>query len=142
MIYLDSSALVKRYVKEKGSEKVNLVSSSDTVVTSKITYAEILSGLSRKRREKCIGEKDFQTAIERFEIDWEILIIIELQDELLPIIKNLLLSYTLKGADAIHLASCLWFKKNIKEDVTFVASDKPLINIAIEEGIKTLIPED
>ena len=58
MIYFDSSALVKKYVQEAGSEKVfDLIARAGMPVTAKLAYPEILAGLGRKRREKGIGEK-------------------------------------------------------------------------------------
>jgi predicted nucleic acid-binding protein len=44
MIYFDSSALVKRYLREGGSESVNAILLSEKViVTSKLAYPEIPS---------------------------------------------------------------------------------------------------
>ena len=55
MIYLDTSALIKRFVEEKGSALVqSMVESGEAVATSKIAYAEVFSGLTRKMREGAI----------------------------------------------------------------------------------------
>jgi predicted nucleic acid-binding protein len=52
MNYLDTSALIKRFVAERGSGLVDaLVSAGQPIATAKIAYAEVHSGLARKRRE-------------------------------------------------------------------------------------------
>ncbi|MGH9367920.1 MAG: type II toxin-antitoxin system VapC family toxin, partial [Thermoanaerobaculia bacterium] len=51
MNYLDTSALVKRFVTEKGSDLVSaMIGSGEPIGTAKIAYAEIFSGLARRRR--------------------------------------------------------------------------------------------
>ena len=134
MLYVDSSALVKKYVQEPGSDRVlKLLAQSGMTVTAKLAYPEILAGLNRKRREKGITEKDYRDALADFESDWLALLIIEFQDELLPLIKHLTAKHPLKGADSVHLASALWIQKASKEKVSFVASDIQLLRAAKAE---------
>ena len=62
MIYFDSSALVKRYLKEKGTDVVqSLTAREELVATSKFSYPEILSAFMRKRREGELGEEQTQS---------------------------------------------------------------------------------
>ncbi len=143
MIYFDSSALVKKYVRESGSEKVfDLAAEADMLVTSKLTYPEIHSGIGRKRREKGIAEKDSKAALDMFESDWAAFLVIEFQDELLPVIKQLSSRHALKGADLVHLASVLWFRKAAREKITLVASDLQLLRAAKAEKIEVINPEE
>ena len=52
MIYLDTSALVKRYVKEKGSETIgSLFKSEEYLITAKMAYAEALLIRSSTNKE-------------------------------------------------------------------------------------------
>ena len=141
-LYVDSSALVKKYVQETGSDRVfNLLAQSGIAVTSKLAYPEILAGLNRKRREKGITEKDYREAVVDFESDWLALLIIEFQDELLPLIKQLLTKHSLKGSDTVHLASALWIQKAAKEKLSFVASDIQLLRAAKAEKLEIINPE-
>jgi len=142
MLYVDSSALVKKYVEETGSDRVlKLMARSGFVVTSKLAYPELLAGLSRKKREKGITEKDHRDALADFESDWNAFLIIEFQDELLAVIKQLTMKHALKGADLVHLASALWIQKAAKEKVTFVASDIQLLRAAKAEKLEVTNPE-
>jgi predicted nucleic acid-binding protein len=77
---MDSSALVKRFVAEKGSDRVNvLVRSGEPVATAKIAYAEIYAGLTRRRREGDVSEGDYAHACRQFEGDWRSYVRVELR---------------------------------------------------------------
>ena len=53
MIYLDSSALVKRYVLEPGSDAMDrLLADHPYAATSRLAYPEILSALNRKQKAR------------------------------------------------------------------------------------------
>jgi len=55
--YLDTSALIKRFVNEKGSSLAqSLVQQSGPIATATIAYAEVFSGLTRKLREKHLSK--------------------------------------------------------------------------------------
>jgi len=142
MIYFDSSALVKRYLKEKGTDVVqSLTTREELVATSKLSYPEILSAFMRKRREGELGEEKLQSILDRLDADWPELFIIEIHDELLPLVKSLIRKYPLKGADSIQLASALWLESMTKTDVVFIASDMSLLDAATKENLKILNPQ-
>ena len=142
MYYFDSSALVKKYVQESGSDAVvDLLQSAVMPVTSKLAYPEILSGLGRKKREKEIGEKEYKSALSDFESDWTAFLIIEYQDELLAIIRLLASKHQLKGADLVHLASVLWLQKSVREEVALIASDVQLLKSSRLEKVEVINPE-
>ncbi len=70
MIYLDTSALIKRYMIERGSPIVQkLVSGGDPVATSMGAVAEVYSGLMRKRREGFLTNRACVTARRQFEAE-------------------------------------------------------------------------
>lgn len=59
--YLDTSALVKLYVHEQGSETVRkLVDAASVVATSKVAYPEARAALARGFREGLLAEKDYR----------------------------------------------------------------------------------
>lgn len=142
MIYFDSSALVKKYVRETGSDTVlDLVNQTSLRATAKLAWPEILSGLRRKRRENGITEKDYQKAVDVFVADWESFLIVEFQDELLPVMRNLAEKHMLKGADLVHLASVLWLQKAAQAEMSLAASDTQLLRAAKAEGLDVINPE-
>ncbi len=142
MIYLDTSALVKKYVAEIGTLKLRaLLRGVGDLATSKLTYAEATASFARKRRDGGIGAAAYKSVIRGFEEDWQRLTVVELTDDLLPRIKSLVERHGLRGADAVHLASALWLGAALSESIVIVASDVHLLGAATREGLDTYNPE-
>ena len=142
MIYLDSSALIKNYGQEPGTHRVReILSAADRCSISKIGYAEICAAFGRKNRENPKDRRVHLIGFQRFQEDWKLLNIVELEDDLLPVICGLTEKYPLRGADAIHLASALWLERVLRDEVTFVAADGRLLETARDEKLKTVNPE-
>jgi len=141
VIYFDSSALVKRYVKEEGSETVqSLIERGGSIATSKLAYPEILSAFGRKQRTGELAAALFRKLVDQFDADWKSVFVVELHDELLPTVKLLSAKYSLKGADTVHLSSALWLKRSVQTDMIFVASDGNLLEAAKGERLKVINP--
>jgi len=142
LIYLDSSALIKNYSQEPGTHRVReILSGADGCSISKISYAEICAAFGRKNRENPKDRRVHLVGFQRFQEDWKLLHIVELEDDLLPVICGLTEKYPLRGADAIHLASALWLERVLRDEVTFVAADGRLLEAARNEKLKTVNPE-
>ena len=139
MNYLDTSALIKRFVAEQGSDVVDaLVVADEPVATAKIAYAEVYSGLTRKRRERQVSEGAYRSACRRFEAEWRAWVQVELSDEVLRLARDVIRRRALRGFDAIHLASALGLKTRLGENVTFAAADARLLGAARGEGLRPL----
>lgn len=70
-VYLDSSAIVKRYVSEKGTDVLNLIytrlESADVFVATSIwNIGEVLGVLDAYKRRGWIDETQFRLAIHNF----------------------------------------------------------------------------
>lgn len=142
MIYIDSSALVKRYVEEAGSRTVDqLLADHPHIATSRLAYPEILSALNRKRRSREIPLRVLDELTGAFEDDWSKLFVLELDDALLPIIKGTIRRHAIRGADAVHLASAMWLRSVLKEDVVFACADARLLDAAKSERLVPFDPE-
>ena len=142
MIYLDSSALIKNYSQEPGTHRVReILSGADGCCISKIGYAEICAAFGRKGRENPKDRRIHLAGFQKFQEDWKLLTIVDLDDELLPVIRTLTERYPLRGADAIHLASAFWLQRVLRDEVTFVAADGRLLEAARDEKLKTVNPE-
>ncbi len=143
MIYFDSSALVKNYVLEDGSSMVAklLLENSDNA-TSKLTYAEMLSALVRRTRSGDLSLQKMREVIHRFESDWNRLLIVDLHNDLLPVIKKAIENHQLKAADSIHLASAMWLKTSLKEAIVFASSDLTLLKAARAERLSPINPQE
>lgn len=60
--YLDSSALVKLYIDEVGSDRIKEIvfSEKNNIFISKIAGAEVAAAFSRRNRMKDIAEEDYK----------------------------------------------------------------------------------
>ena len=137
--YFDTSALVKRYAAEEGTEQVvALWKEAQHRAVSRLAYAETLSALSRKEREQPSEEPELSAVRGRFLRDWNTLLIVEVSSDLDPGIRRLLEQYPLKGADAVHLASCLLLSSHLQELPVFACWDKQLLRAARGEALETV----
>jgi predicted nucleic acid-binding protein len=156
VLYVDSSALIKHYVREVGTDALNAKLSEvsvqrSEVFISKLGYAEILATFARRVRENPSLKAETDLLKREFEYDWALnLNQVELDAGVLLQIPRLVTDYPLKAADAIHLASALRLRDALKlgvrlaaasGPVEFAASDKQLKTAATAEGFPVFDPE-
>ena len=71
ILYLDASALVKRYINEAGSTEINqIILQAQAVGTVAISQAEVSAALSKTVRMKVLTKQDALTSLELFRSDW------------------------------------------------------------------------
>jgi uncharacterized protein len=139
VIYLDTSALIKRFVNEKGSPLVqSIVEGREAIATAKIAYAEIFAGLARKLRGNDLSKAQYAVACRQFESDWQAYLRIALEDAILLSARDLIQRHPLRGFDAVHLASALRLKTALGGEITFAAADGRLLKAAEAENLKLL----
>jgi predicted nucleic acid-binding protein len=139
MIYLDTSALIKRYIWESGSKQVRqLFREKAPVATSKIAYPEVYAALTRRMREGHLLSARYRHVCQLFEREWPAYLIIEVHDEVLHLSRNLIKKYPLRGFDALHLASARSLWKHLSTPITFVCADQRLLESAQSEGFELL----
>ncbi len=139
ILYLDTSALLKRYFKEPGSvEVVSHWKEATAIITSSVAYAETLASLYRKKREISMNRKIFESILRSFRRDWASFIRVEVTDDLNESIDKIVANHPLRGFDAIHLASALIIHERTPEQFLFACFDKTVNQAAQIEGLKTL----
>jgi hypothetical protein len=142
MIFLDSSALVKRYVEETGSTQVTtMVAEAEAAAVSRLAYAEVLSAITLRFKGGDISRRSLDKIKPALKADWERLIIIELRNPIWSLADRLIADHGLKASDSIHLSSALWLKQTLKTDLIFVASGVELLAAAQREKLKTTNPQ-
>lgn len=137
ILYLETSYLVKLYVREADSGEIaSLVSKAEAVATSIVAYAEARAAFARKFREKGISEGDHKRIKKDLDSDWEKLFVIKLTDGLIKSAGDLAEKCGLRGFDALHLASALELQKAVSDPVKFSSSDARLRESARSEGLQ------
>ena len=140
ILYLDTSALLKKYFKETGSSDIiSIWKKSDAIITSSVAYAETMATIFKKKREADVDESIFMSVIKTFQKDWLTFITVEVKDDLNKLINKIVASYPLRGFGAVHLASALTLHDAVHHDIMiFACYDKKLSKAAKSEGLKTL----
>ena len=142
--YLDASAWVKRYVRERGSEWIqDLFGQRPLLAYASLGFIEVLATLSRKRRAVEIVDSRFEIAIRQLERDWRGFVEVYLHTDVLSIAADVARRYALRGADAVHLASALRVRERLQsahDAVLIVTADQELKAAARALGITVLDP--
>lgn len=139
--FLDTSALVKRYHSEKGTDRIDKIFAEDdrAIVISSISITEIVSALNRKKEDKIISKEDLEIALSKFFHDAiKDFLVLELDGEHIKSSIMLVMKRNIRTLDALQLAVALGMKE-LK--VTFVCADKKLASVAEKEGLQTINPE-
>ena len=143
IIYLDSSVIVKRYVKEPFSNRVRecylQVYSGDVVLSfSTWNIGEVLGVFDRARRVGRIDEDTYNTVKKRFLLELRRLIklkriiLIPIKMKILVDSWKLIEKYHIYQADALQIASAK--EANATE---FLTADKVVHRVAVKENIKS-----
>ncbi len=145
LYYFDTSALVKIYHKEEGSDTVITLFEEEGVINylSQLTFTEFSCTLYRKFRNKEITEeKDVLQTIRHFEIDMQYENVINLDENVFSEAKNLIVKwggkFSLKTLDALHLASFVQLAQ--LNEITFVCADVKLCELVAESGYDVINP--
>ena len=138
MRYFDASALVKRYIREKGSSKVQRLLAAELPATSRLSAVEIASAVARRVREGSLSGEDRDRILAAVDRDMTAVLVVEVTAAVLTNAQLLLQRHPLRTGDAIQLASCLHLQEHIEDDVTFVGFDDRLLAAARAEHLKTL----
>jgi predicted nucleic acid-binding protein len=139
--YYDTSALIKQYLQEAGSNLVlELLRSGEKVYTASLAYTETHAAFSRRTREGRLTRETTRRLGRRFDKDWESYDIVVLSDEVLRLARQMLYRHPLRSADAIHLASALLLARTSHSARwSFVCADSRLCDAAQAEGFEPII---
>lgn len=138
ILFLDTSALVKLYIAEPGSERLReAVSRDEPLVVSILAFPEFHATVARRTREGLLEAEEREQIHQSFAEDWKALTQVPLGAQVLTSIRALCETYPLRGADAVHLASALLLKDE-SLPVTFVCADQRLLEAASAEGLAIL----
>lgn len=139
ILYLDTSALVKLYAQEVGSDLVRqAVGDARLVATSLLTYAETRSAFARKSRSGEIHAVDLRNYKQEFERDWGRLHQLPVHEALVRKAGDLCEEHALRAVDALHLATADSLQATLRATVTFACFDRALRGAAEVYGLEAL----
>ena len=150
--YFDASALVKRYLLETGSNKVNFLFANIPLEYFRclaIGAAEVLSICVRKRNDKRITQYDFNHAVANLNLevidttsDFKT---VSTPNSLIWASLDLMDKHSINSVDAMVLRSALdvvmELRNNTNGTLILVASDQRLLKAARDESLLVFNPE-
>ena len=141
LLYFDTSALVKRYYEEPGTEAVDaLIEGDDTVVISSLSVVETVSAFRRKYNRTGISESRvndllsafFEEALTKF-------VIVPMAESVLQLAFTLVLGGDLRTLDSLQLSTALGLDTD-DELLRFVTADAELAAVAEANGLPVSNP--
>lgn len=144
ILYLDTSSLLKLYVREEGTEEVTeAVGRAEVVATSAVAFAETRSAFARLAREGQLTPEELGSLREDFHRDWERFLEIPVQPSVYRRAGDLAEEHALRGFDSLHLASFLELRDQPERpEVSFSAFDDRLVAAAAAEEEKRVEGEE
>ena len=137
--YLDASALVKRYIVERGSrETIALTADAEMTATSIVSRAEVSP---KAVRTSLVTHDVARDAQRRFAGDWPDLVRVPATEALVERAEDLAWEHGLRGYDAVQLASALTWHDSVGEEIVVVTFDQQLWEAAKRSGLK-VSPEE
>ena len=134
--YFDTSAIVKFYISETGSEAAREVFElSDVLATSSISYVETISVFTRINNDKKLSDSDYKNIISNFKKDWGDLFVLKIDNAIIKTAGQFIESYKIKGYDSVHLASAVILGQRINKIINFCCWDKKLNEAASKENL-------
>ena len=137
VLYFDTSALVKQYVLEVGSDEVaDILGMAQLAGSSAVAKVELEAALAKYVRMSALSLDDAKEIAALFRFDWELLMQLGLSDSVVALASELVWQYALRGFDAIHLATAIRWQEAISHPITFATFDKKLWQAAGEVGLE------
>ncbi len=131
--FFDSSAFAKRYVEETGSEAVDdLCMGATELALSVVCIPEVLSALNRRRRERTISARQYETAKKSLSADIRDAVIVNLTPDVISTCTTILETSSVRTMDALHVACAIAWGAEL-----FISADERQIAAAKKAGLQT-----
>lgn len=130
-IFFDTSALVKRYVDEVGSEQVRvLCANADALGLSVLVLPELISTLCRLVRDGQLSVENYRSLKSAVQTDLSDADLCDLSQETFEQTIRCLENQSLRALDALHIGSALVYQPDL-----FVSADRRQAMAPGREGL-------
>ena len=139
ILFCDTSALVKLYVLEEGSELVaQHANAAELIAASRLAWVEAMSALARREREQPADAQALAVARQRLTDDWPQLLVLELTAAVAERAGDYADTFALRAYGAVQLASVHELQREMPGEVRFACFDARLVKAARVLGIEAV----
>jgi len=136
ILYLDTSALVKRYIREVGTDEVMaLLESAGSVGSASLTKVEMAAAFEKTVRQGWVKRKIAMQAWHDFLGHWSSFTRLNASSGTVERASSLAWEYSLRGYDAMHLACTLLWKETLETQITMATFDRDLWQASNKAGL-------
>jgi uncharacterized protein len=137
ILFCDTSALVKLYIAEDGSEATRrLAQEAEILSVSRIAWAEFHAAAARRARMVPADEPRLDEARQALAEQWADFLVVEVSQPVVELAGEYADLYALRAYDAVQLATASYLAGKSGQSVTFACFDKRLNKAAEALGIK------
>ena len=139
ILFCDTSALVKLYIVEVGSDELKLqVQQAEAVAVCRITWAEAYAALSRRAREVPEDAFIIEQAKSALAADWPHYVVLEVDQPLVERAGDYADTFALRGYDSVQLAAAFETGRISQSPIFFACFDSRLNKAAKLLGMSCL----
>ncbi len=136
IVYIDTSALVKRYIQEANSgDVVKLIDQADLAGSILLTQVEMASAFSKAVRMKWLNLQAAEESWQDFLVHWRSFSRLNITQPLTDRASRLAWDYGLRAYDATHLAAALIWQETIETPVILATYDRELWQAGKKAGL-------
>ena len=127
ILFCDTSALVKLYLQETGSDALlTEASAASAVAVCRIAWAEAMAAMARRAREVPADAAVLDAARRRLQDDWPRYLVVEVTQPLVELAGEYADTFALRGYDSIQLAAARTVQEASRENLRFACFDSRL----------------
>ena len=136
-LYADTSALIKKYIREPGTDEVLAYFDQYPLIsTAALTQVEMASAMSKAARLTWVAQAEILIAWGDFLNHWPGFIRLPVTSGIIERAASFTWQHGLRAYDAVHLASALAWKEITADQVVFACYDENLLKAARGEGLR------
>jgi predicted nucleic acid-binding protein len=136
ILYLDTSALAKKYIGEpQSADVIALLQTVELIGACLLTRVELPAAVAKAVRMNWLSAADGEKAVNAFRAEWPSLLALQVTESLAARADHLAWQHGLRAYDAVHLAAALLWQEALGEPVTVATFDKQLWQAAGAVGL-------
>jgi uncharacterized protein len=137
ILFCDTSALVKLYVREDDSDALAAqVAASEAVAVCRIAWVEVMSAIARRAREQAQDAAPLDAARKSFLADWPDYLVLDITQELAELAGDYAETFALRAYDSVQLAAAQIVHREMPGAVKFACFGTRLAKAAGVLGIE------